>query len=52
LRQLAASHLLKPEGTVVVEHSGREMPAASYPLLQLRDQRHYGDAWVSFYQMG
>jgi 16S rRNA (guanine966-N2)-methyltransferase len=52
LRQLAASHLLKPEGTVVVEHSGREMPAASYPPLQLRDQRHYGDAWVSFYQMG
>ena len=49
LQQLAGMHLLQPEGTVVVEHSGREMPGASYPPLALKDQRRYGDSWVSFY---
>lgn len=51
LRQLAAARLLNPGGMVVVEHSRRELPAESYPPLKLKDQRHYGDAWVSFYQM-
>ena len=51
LLQIAEAGVLKPQGVVVVEHSAREMPAESYPPLQLRDQRRYGDAWVSFYRM-
>jgi len=49
LKQLARAGVLKPAGIVVVEHSGRELPAPRYAGLQLRDQRRYGDSWVSFY---
>ena len=49
LHQLARAGVVKPQGIVVVEHSGREMPGLSYPPLKLRDQRRYGDSWVSFY---
>jgi len=49
LQQLARAGLVKPGGTVVVEHSGRELPGPRYAALQLKDQRRYGDSWVSFY---
>ena len=51
LAQVARSGALAPGGLVVVEHSGREMPAEKYPPLQLSDQRRYGDSWISFFQL-
>jgi hypothetical protein len=33
-----------------VEHSAREQPEAEYGSLILKDQRNYGDTWLSFFE--
>ena len=43
-------NLLKPDGTIVVEH-GRETPPDILPPLTLTDHREYGAAGVGFYRL-
>ena len=42
--------LLKPDGTIIVEH-GRETPPDILPPLTLTDHREYGAAGVGFYRL-
>jgi len=49
LGAVGKSSLLNPNGTVVVEHSGREAIKASYGDLMLNDRRRYGDTFLSFF---
>jgi 16S rRNA (guanine(966)-N(2))-methyltransferase RsmD len=46
---IAEGNLLRASGTLVVEHSAREILQPSYGALQLHDQRRYGDTRLSFY---
>jgi 16S rRNA (guanine966-N2)-methyltransferase len=50
LAAIARGNLLRESGTVVVEHSAREQPKAEYRSLILKDQRNYGDTWLSFFK--
>ena len=43
-------NLLKPDGTIIVEH-GRETPPDIPPPLTLTDHREYGAAGVGFYRL-
>lgn len=47
LRQLGASHCLKPQAILIVEHHPKE-PIDSIEGLNLTDQRKYGQTLVSF----
>ena len=49
MRIIAEGDLLRSSGTLVVEHSAREMLQPSCGALQLHDQRRYGDTRLSFY---
>ncbi len=49
LELIARCQLLRPTGTLVVEHSSRESVKQRYDSLQLHDQRRYGDTLLSFY---
>ena len=49
VRIIAEGDLLRSSGTLVVEHSAREMLQPSCGALQLHDQRRYGDTRLSFY---
>jgi 16S rRNA (guanine(966)-N(2))-methyltransferase RsmD len=49
LEIIARCQLLRPTGTLVVEHSARENVKPRYDSLQLHDQRRYGDTLLSFY---
>lgn len=49
LELIARCQLLRPTGTLVVEHSSRESVKPRYDSLQLHDQRRYGDTLLSFY---
>ena len=40
--------LLRPGGTLVIEHSSRETVSGAYGSLQLQDQRRYCDTRLSF----
>jgi len=46
---IADCDLLRESGTLVVEHSARESLKPRYGLLQLHDQRRYGDTRLSFF---
>jgi 16S rRNA (guanine(966)-N(2))-methyltransferase RsmD len=50
LEAIAGGNLLRASGTLVVEHSAREQPEAEYGSLVLKDQRKYGDTWLSFFE--
>ena len=50
LEAIARENLLRASGTLVVEHSAREQPEAEYGSLILKDQRNYGDTWLSFFE--
>ena len=50
LEAIARGNLLRASGIVVVEHSAREQPKAEYGSLVLKDQRKYGDTWLSFFE--
>lgn len=50
LEAIARGNLLRASGTLVVEHSAREKPEAEYGSLILKDQRNYGDTWLSFFE--
>lgn len=50
LELIARCQLLRPAGTLVVEHSSRESVKPRYDSLQLHDQRRYGDTLLSFYK--
>ena len=50
LEAIARENLLRASGTLVVEHSAREQPEAEYGSLILKDQRKYGDTWLSFFE--
>jgi 16S rRNA (guanine966-N2)-methyltransferase len=50
LEAIARENLLRASGTLVVEHSAREQPEAEYGALILKDQRKYGDTWLSFFE--
>jgi 16S rRNA (guanine966-N2)-methyltransferase len=50
LEAIAAGNLLRESGTLVVEHSAREQPNSEYGSLILKDQRNYGDTWLSFFK--
>lgn len=50
LELIARCQLLRPTGTLVVEHSSRESVKPRYDSLQLHDQRRYGDTLLSFYK--
>ena len=50
LELIARCQLLRPAGTLVVEHSSRESVKPHYDSLQLHDQRRYGDTLLSFYK--
>lgn len=50
LEAIARGNLLRASGTLVVEHSAREQPEAEYGSLILKDQRKYGDTWLSFFE--
>lgn len=47
---VADCNLLRDSGTLVVEHSTREIVKPVYGSLQLHDQRRYGDTLLSFYK--
>ncbi|MGH7854762.1 MAG: 16S rRNA (guanine(966)-N(2))-methyltransferase RsmD [Candidatus Binatia bacterium] len=47
---IAQGNLLGESGTIVVEHSAREILKQRYRLLQLHDERRYGDTLLSFYK--
>lgn len=48
LKLIAQGNLLNSLGTVVAEHSAREVIKPRYDGLVLNDQRHYGDTRLSF----
>jgi 16S rRNA (guanine966-N2)-methyltransferase len=50
LETIARENLLRASGTLVVEHSAREQPKPEYGSLILKDQRNYGDTWLSFFK--
>jgi 16S rRNA (guanine966-N2)-methyltransferase len=50
LEAIDRGNLLRGSGTLVVEHSAREQPEAEYGSLILKDQRKYGDTWLSFFK--
>jgi len=50
LEAIARSNLLRASGTLVIEHSAREQPEVEYDSLILKDQRKYGDTWLSFFK--
>jgi 16S rRNA (guanine(966)-N(2))-methyltransferase RsmD len=50
LESIAGGNLLRASGTLVLEHSAREQPEAEYGALVLKDQRKYGDTWLSFFE--
>jgi 16S rRNA (guanine966-N2)-methyltransferase len=50
LEAIARGNLLRSSGTLVVEHSARERIEAEYGSLILKDQRKYGDTWLSFFE--
>jgi 16S rRNA (guanine966-N2)-methyltransferase len=50
LETVGRCHLLRGAGTVVAEHSARELVRSSYQDLVLHDQRRYGDTLLSFYK--
>jgi 16S rRNA (guanine966-N2)-methyltransferase len=50
LKQLARGGLLSDTGTVVAEHSAREVVSPRYDSLVLNDQRRYGDTLLSFFK--
>lgn len=47
---IAQCKLLRDSGTLIVEHSTRETVQPLYGVLQLHDQRRYGDTLLSFYK--
>jgi 16S rRNA (guanine(966)-N(2))-methyltransferase RsmD len=47
---IATGELLSGAGTLIVEHSAREILKPRYGALQLQDQRRYGDTRLSFYR--
>ena len=49
-QMIVECNLLKPDGTIVVEH-GRETPPDILPPLTLTDHREYGAAGVGFYRL-
>jgi 16S rRNA (guanine966-N2)-methyltransferase len=49
LKIIARGSLLRPSGTLIVEHSAREPVKAQYGPLTLEDQRTYGDTLLSFF---
>ena len=51
LELIGRCDLLRPGGTLVIEHSSREAIGAAYGPLQLHDQRRYGDTLLSFYKV-
>ncbi len=48
LKSLHKSQSVKPNATLVVEHSSRELIRADFPFLAVTDQRKYGKTLVSF----
>ncbi len=50
LEKIISSHLLAPEGTILVEHSPREM-IGEIAGLRLADQRKYGQTVISFLEL-
>jgi 16S rRNA (guanine966-N2)-methyltransferase len=50
LKLLARDALLSDTGTVVAEHSVREVVSPRYDSLVLNDQRRYGDTLLSFFK--
>lgn len=50
LEMIARGNLLRPSGTLIVEHSTREQPKPEYGSLMLQDQRNYGDTLLSFFK--
>lgn len=50
LEAIERGNLLRASGTLVVEHSAREDSGAEYGSLILKDQRKYGDTWLSFFE--
>lgn len=50
LEAIERASLLRASGTLVVEHSAREDSGAEYGSLILKDQRKYGDTWLSFFE--
>lgn len=50
LKGLARGGLLSDTGTIIAEHSAREVVSPRYDSLVLNDQRRYGDTLLSFFK--
>lgn len=50
LEIIAKVELLNDSGTIVAEHSAREVMKSHYDKLALYDQRQYGDTFLSFFR--
>jgi 16S rRNA (guanine966-N2)-methyltransferase len=50
LKAVARAGLLSDTGTVIAEHSAREVVSPRYDSLILNDQRRYGDTLLSFFK--
>jgi 16S rRNA (guanine(966)-N(2))-methyltransferase RsmD len=50
LKTVGERNLLRSSGTLVVEHSAREVVKSAYGCLALTDQRNYGGTLLSFFQ--
>ncbi|MGH7784759.1 MAG: 16S rRNA (guanine(966)-N(2))-methyltransferase RsmD [Candidatus Binatia bacterium] len=50
IKTAAQGNLLRPSGTLIVEHSAREGVKPAYSSLVLSDQRSYGGTLLSFFK--
>jgi 16S rRNA (guanine966-N2)-methyltransferase len=50
LKIISRGNLLRPTGTLIVEHSAREQVQLEYGSLMLQDRRNYGDTLLSFFK--
>jgi 16S rRNA (guanine966-N2)-methyltransferase len=50
LNVISRANLLRPSGTLIVEHSAREEIKPEYGSLILKDRRSYGDTLLSFFK--
>lgn len=51
LKMLSQLKILKEDGTIILKHSGRELPLEEYGNLTLLKQRKYGSEFVSFFSL-
>ena len=50
LNIISRANLLRPSGTLIVEHSAHEQVKSEYGSLVLKDRRNYGDTLLSFFK--